>query len=201
MISSEVPTATVIGSPSSSTSGGTIREAPPTPNRPVRNPTARPEPMALGRQPRQFTPGYIVSGTLHVAADDGAEADIGPATPTGLIPGTTHGCLVLSPSSRSSSRARPPRPKPRAEAGKHRASSGAGDQLARLVALGALLRVDPLLCDCGSSSPGAASACTSPSGSGTSLPREVGRQHGTGLDLLDTVGHEVLGLGVLANGG
>jgi hypothetical protein len=38
----------------------------------------------------------------------------------------------MSRSSRSSSRARPPRPTPRAEAGKHRAS-GAGDQLASLV--------------------------------------------------------------------
>jgi hypothetical protein len=41
----------------------------------------------------------------------------------------------MSRSSRSSSRARPPRPTPRAEAGKHRAS-GAGDQLARLVPWG-----------------------------------------------------------------
>ena len=33
-----------------------MRNPPPTPNRPVRNPTTTPEPMALGRQPRQLMP-------------------------------------------------------------------------------------------------------------------------------------------------
>ena len=37
--------------------------------------------------------GYIVSGTLHVAADDGAEADIGPGDAYRIDPG--HDAWVL----------------------------------------------------------------------------------------------------------
>jgi hypothetical protein len=65
--------------------------------------------------------------------------------------------------------------------------------------LGALLRVDPLFDDCGSSSPGAASACTSPSGSGAS-PAAGTRPAARQLDLIDTVGHEVVDVDVRGNG-
>ena len=70
--------------------------------------------------------GYIVSGTLHVAADDGAEADIGPGDAYRIDPG--HDAWVL------------------------------GDE--------PVVALEFELCVGGSSSPGAASACTSPSGSG-----------------------------------
>ena len=45
-----------MGRPSSRTRAGMMRKPPPTPNRPVRKPTAMPEAMLLGRQPRQLTP-------------------------------------------------------------------------------------------------------------------------------------------------
>jgi hypothetical protein len=43
MISSEVPTAGAIGIRSTITSAGTTRHPPPTPRKPVRNPTAVPQ--------------------------------------------------------------------------------------------------------------------------------------------------------------
>ena len=56
MISSEVPTAMGISTPSISTSAGMMRKPPPTPNSPVRKPTTNPAGMDRGAQRRQLIP-------------------------------------------------------------------------------------------------------------------------------------------------
>ena len=58
MISSEVPTAIGISTPSISTSAGMIRKPPPTPNSPVNRPTAMPERIERGAHRRQLIPWY-----------------------------------------------------------------------------------------------------------------------------------------------
>jgi len=56
MMTNEVPIVTSIGRPRTNVSAGTMRNPPPTPSSPVRNPTTAPVASALGRQLRQLTP-------------------------------------------------------------------------------------------------------------------------------------------------
>lgn len=66
MISSDVPMAMFISTPSNNTSAGMIRKPPPTPNRPVGKPTSNPAGMDRGAHRRQLIPE---SPTLHAVPD------------------------------------------------------------------------------------------------------------------------------------